>query len=85
MKRDPVAARSRMVDQQLRPRGIADERVLDAFLSVPRHRFVESAMLQNAYGDHALPIGHGQTISQPYMVAVMTEALQPEGGIGSSR
>lgn len=75
---DPVAARKRMVDQQLRVRGLKDERVLDAFLTVPRHLFVEPGMRQSAYGDHALPIGHGQTISQPYMVALMTEALNPE-------
>ncbi|MBD3160957.1 MAG: protein-L-isoaspartate(D-aspartate) O-methyltransferase [Candidatus Eisenbacteria bacterium] len=67
-----------MVEVQLRSRGIEDERVLDAFASVPRHRFVEPAMRLSAYGDHALPIGEGQTISQPYMVAVMTQALRPK-------
>ncbi len=75
---DPVAARARMVEQQLRGRGLRDERVLGAILRVPRHRFLESAMLQNAYSDHALPIGHGQTISQPYMVGLMTESLGTE-------
>lgn len=75
---DPIAARARMVDLQLRGRGLRDERVLDAFLAVPRHRFVQPAMHGSAYGDYALPIGYGQTISQPYMVAVMTEALRPE-------
>jgi protein-L-isoaspartate(D-aspartate) O-methyltransferase len=75
---DPIAARTRMIDMQLRARGIRDERVLQAFLTVPRHVFVEPAMHGSAYGDYALPIGHGQTISQPYMVAVMTEALHPE-------
>ncbi|MDM7916125.1 MAG: protein-L-isoaspartate(D-aspartate) O-methyltransferase [Candidatus Eisenbacteria bacterium] len=73
---DPVGARARMVEQQLRSRGIRDERVLAAFLEVPRHLFVEPAMQDSAYGDHALPIGHGQTISQPYMVALMTSALR---------
>lgn len=75
---DPVAARSRMIETQLRHRGIRDERVLEAFQRVPRHLFVEPAMEGSAYGDFALPIGHGQTISQPYMVALMTEALKPE-------
>jgi protein-L-isoaspartate(D-aspartate) O-methyltransferase len=75
---DPVAARSRMIETQLRNRGIRDERVLEAFQRVPRHLFVEPAMQGSAYGDFALPIGHGQTISQPYMVALMTEALRPE-------
>ncbi len=80
---DPVAARARMVEAQLRARGIVNERVLEAFREIPRHRFVEPAMAASAYGDHALPIGHGQTISQPYMVALMTSALkpQPEGRI----
>jgi protein-L-isoaspartate(D-aspartate) O-methyltransferase len=77
---DPLAARVRMVEQQLRSRGIEDERVLQAFLDVPRHRFVESALRDGAYGDHALPIGQSQTISQPYMVALMTEALRTEPG-----
>jgi protein-L-isoaspartate(D-aspartate) O-methyltransferase len=67
-----------MIEQQLRSRGIRDERVLEAFRNVPRHLFVEPAMQGGAYGDYALPIGHGQTISQPYMVALMTEALRPE-------
>ena len=74
---DPVAARVRMVEQQLRARGVRDERILDAFLRVQRHRFVEPALRDTAYGDHALPIGLSQTISQPYMVALMTEALRP--------
>jgi protein-L-isoaspartate(D-aspartate) O-methyltransferase len=74
---DPIAVRTRMVDSQLRARGIRDERVIHAFLSVPRHLFVEPAMHGSAYGDYALPIGQGQTISQPYMVALMTEAVQP--------
>ena len=69
------AERSRMVDQQLRARDIRSDRVLDAMRRVPRHRFVPDAEQQGAYGDAPLPIGHGQTISQPYIVAFMTEAL----------
>ena len=65
-----------MVDEQLRARGIRDPRVLDAMRRVPRHLFVPSAGRDAAYGDHPLPIGHGQTISQPYIVAFMSEALQ---------
>jgi protein-L-isoaspartate(D-aspartate) O-methyltransferase len=70
---------SRMVDTQLVPRGITDERVLAAMTSVPRHVFVGPGMEQSAYGDHAMPIGQGQTISQPYMVALMTQELQLRG------
>jgi protein-L-isoaspartate(D-aspartate) O-methyltransferase len=68
-------ARMRMVEEQLAARGIKDERVLDAMRKVPRHLFIEEALWDRAYGDHALPIGEKQTISQPYMVAVMSEAL----------
>ncbi|WP_051305694.1 protein-L-isoaspartate(D-aspartate) O-methyltransferase [Desulfogranum mediterraneum] len=68
-----------MVEEQLIPRGIHDERVLQAMATVPRHLFVEDAMQANAYGDFPLPIGKGQTISQPYIVALMTEALQLQG------
>jgi protein-L-isoaspartate(D-aspartate) O-methyltransferase len=68
-----------MVEVQLVPRGITDERVLEVMRSVPRHRFVGPGMEASAYGDHALPIGHGQTISQPYMVAVMTQDLELVG------
>ena len=69
-----------MVRSQLEERGIRDARVLDAMVKVPRHHFVDVALQSRAYGDHALPIGAGQTISQPYMVALMTEALQLSGG-----
>jgi len=69
-----------MVETQLRPRGIKDERVLEAMGNVPRHMFVSEDMRGSAYDDRALPIGEGQTISQPYMVAVMTELLELEGG-----
>jgi protein-L-isoaspartate(D-aspartate) O-methyltransferase len=67
--------RQRMVDDDLRGRGIADERVLQAVLRLPRHEFVPEAYRSQAYEDHPLPIGEGQTISQPYIVAIMLEAL----------
>lgn len=72
-------ARQRMVEEQLVARGIKDPRVLTAMRLVPRHRFVEQALWDRAYGDHALPIGERQTISQPYMVGLMTELLQLSG------
>ena len=72
-------ARQRMVEYQLRARGVWDERVLAAMARVPRHLFVSAPNHHAAYEDHPLPIGDGQTISQPYMVAVMTEALRLEG------
>jgi protein-L-isoaspartate(D-aspartate) O-methyltransferase len=65
-----------MVDRQIARRGVKDARVLAAMREVPRHRFVPDAVLASAYADCALPIGQGQTISQPYIVALMTEALQ---------
>ena len=68
-------ARNRMVEQQIARRGIRDERVLQAMRDVPRHRFVPRDQWDAAYQDHPLPIGHGQTISQPYIVAYMTEML----------
>ncbi|WP_240099089.1 protein-L-isoaspartate(D-aspartate) O-methyltransferase [Thermomonas flagellata] len=67
-------ARDRLIED-LRAAGIADERVLNAIRTVPRHRFVDEALASRAYENNALPIGHGQTISQPYVVAKMTEAL----------
>jgi protein-L-isoaspartate(D-aspartate) O-methyltransferase len=67
------AARARMVARQLRARGISNERVLAAMAKVPRHEFVPAASRPLAYEDEPLPIGHGQTISQPYIVAAMTE------------
>ena len=67
-----------MVDEQLAARGIRDLRILNAFLEVPRHRFVEEYLKYKAYDDYPLSIGYGQTISQPYMVAIMTEALAPQ-------
>jgi protein-L-isoaspartate(D-aspartate) O-methyltransferase len=73
---DPYAReRERMVDEQLVRRGITDARVLDAMRRVPRHLFVDEALRERAYGDHPLPIGEDQTISQPYIVALMTSLL----------
>lgn len=77
---DFAIARERMVADQLRARGITDPRVLTAMGRVPRHRFVEEALVGRAYGDYPLPIGEKQTISQPYMVALMTQALELGGG-----
>ena len=74
-----ATARNRMVETQLISRGIKDKRVLDVMRKVPRHRFVEEALTNQAYSDHPLPIGEKQTISQPYMVALMTEALELQG------
>jgi protein-L-isoaspartate(D-aspartate) O-methyltransferase len=71
--------RDMMVDHQLIPRGIKDERVLAAMRKVPRHLFVPDFIRRSAYDDMALPIGDDQTISQPYMVAVMTELLELKG------
>jgi protein-L-isoaspartate(D-aspartate) O-methyltransferase len=73
---DPDEARRRMVEQQIVARGVTDPRVLDAMRAVARHRFVEPALAAQAYSDQPLPIGNGQTISQPYIVAYMTELLQ---------
>ena len=77
---DPYrAARERMVANQLQARDITDERVLAAFRKVPRHAFVPAEYQNSAYGDFPLPIGEGQTISQPYMVALMTQLLKLKG------
>lgn len=67
--------RERMVRDQIVARGVTDERVVDAFRRVPRDRFVPAEQRSAAYGDHPLPIGYGATISQPYIVALMTESL----------
>ncbi len=67
-----------MVEQQIRRRGIQDERVLDAMERIPRHLFVPQALQSEAYDDGPLPIGYGQTISQPYIVALMTELVRPQ-------
>ncbi len=79
MNRDYRLAREKMVKTQLIPRGIRSPRVLEAMRKVPRDRFVEEALSADAYGDHPLPIGQRQTISQPYMVALMTDALELTG------
>jgi protein-L-isoaspartate(D-aspartate) O-methyltransferase len=75
---DWAAARARMVQTQLRSRDIRDARVLDAMSRVERHRFIPEPLRAEAYGDHPVPIGDGQTISQPYIVAFMTQALAVE-------
>ena len=76
---DYSVARRRMVEQQIAARGIVDQRVLDAMLTVPRHLFVEAGLQSHAYSDGSLPIGEKQTISQPYMVAAMTATLELQG------
>ena len=72
-------SRTRMIEEQLLPRGIEDPAVLHAMEMVPRHLFVAPALHAQAYGDFPLPIGHGQTISQPCVVALMTQLLQLSG------
>jgi protein-L-isoaspartate(D-aspartate) O-methyltransferase len=69
-----------MVENQIVQRAVTDQVVIDAMRAVPRHRFVPDGLQGSAYNDHALPIGHGQTISQPYIVALMSEALEVEPG-----
>ncbi|MFC1674892.1 protein-L-isoaspartate(D-aspartate) O-methyltransferase [Candidatus Omnitrophota bacterium] len=76
---DFAQARKQMVDQQLVPRGIKDQRVLDAFSKVERHKFVPEELQESAYGDFPIPIGEGQTISQPFIVALMSECLGLSG------
>lgn len=76
MTPDYQRRREAMVQRQLIPRGISDSRVLDAMRTIPRHLFVSESLLPQAYEDYPLPIGEQQTISQPYMVAEMTQALQ---------
>jgi protein-L-isoaspartate(D-aspartate) O-methyltransferase len=73
------STRQQMVDTQLIPRGIHDKRLLNAMLKVPRHVFLDEALWPQAYEDHPLPIGEKQTISQPYIVALMTELLHLTG------
>ncbi len=79
MAEDYAARRAMMVDRQLRRRGISDERVLATMTEVPRDRFVPERMIDHAYDDSALPIGHGQTISQPWVVAAICQALELDG------
>ncbi len=71
--------RTRMVERQIKARGVIDPRVIKAMLSVPRHQFVPERRRASSYQDRPLPIGSGQTISQPYIVALMTELLEPDG------
>lgn len=82
MKDEPIkfaSWRSAMVEKQIIARGISDPLVLKAMSAVPRHLFVDEAMIETAYGDFPLPIGEGQTISQPYIIAEMTQSLQLKG------
>jgi protein-L-isoaspartate(D-aspartate) O-methyltransferase len=81
MTEDPfAAARNYMVDTQIKVRGISDPRVLTAMRRVPRHKFIPGHLWDQAYNDYPLPIGEDQTISQPYIVALMTEILEPRAG-----
>jgi protein-L-isoaspartate(D-aspartate) O-methyltransferase len=80
MRADSTARRQEMVERQLRGRGIEDERVLEAMLRVPRELFVPAELRESAYADAALPIGGGQTISQPFMVALICQELALRGG-----
>jgi protein-L-isoaspartate(D-aspartate) O-methyltransferase len=77
--KDHDISRKQMVEYQIASRGVKDKRVLDAMLKVPRHLFVGDALQDLAYSDQPLPVGEEQTISQPYMVAMMTELLRLEG------
>ncbi len=77
---DYEVARIRMVKEQLIRRGITNERVLKAMTALPRHRFIDQAFWPRAYGDHPLPIGESQTISQPYIVALICQELNPPEG-----
>ncbi len=79
MMTDYSTARRRMVEEQLERRGISDLRVLRAMADVPRHMFLEKELWDQAYEDHPLPIGANQTISQPYIVALMAQALELKG------
>jgi protein-L-isoaspartate(D-aspartate) O-methyltransferase len=78
---DPKRLRERMVREQIEARGVRDPAVLEAMRQVPRHLFVEEALAPKAYMDSPLPIGEGQTISQPYIVALMSELLQVRPGM----
>lgn len=78
---DPKRSRIRMVREQIQARGISSTHVLAAMRKIPRHLFVEEALKPQAYEDHPLPIGQGQTISQPYVVAWMTELLNVSEGM----
>jgi protein-L-isoaspartate(D-aspartate) O-methyltransferase len=77
--RERQRERDQMVEEQLVRRGVTDPRVLAAMRKMPRHLFVDEALRERAYGDHPLPIGEGQTISQPFIVGLMTELLRLTG------
>ena len=79
-KRNFQEQRTRMVAQQIAARGVRDQAVLDAMRAVPRHLFIPTQWQDEAYDDHPVPIGYEQTISQPYIVAYMTEALRAKKG-----
>jgi protein-L-isoaspartate(D-aspartate) O-methyltransferase len=70
--------RKKMVEEQLLARGIKDRKVLDIFAKVPRHRFIDPALQMDAYGDFPVSIGRGQTISQPYIVALMVDLVRTD-------
>jgi protein-L-isoaspartate(D-aspartate) O-methyltransferase len=76
---DYIISRRRMVEQQIMARGIDDQRVVKAMMTIPRHLFVDAGLQGHAYSDSSLPIGEKQTISQPFMVASMTAALELQG------
>ncbi|SME95964.1 protein-L-isoaspartate(D-aspartate) O-methyltransferase [Desulfovibrio gilichinskyi] len=80
MRIDPKFSRAKMVEEQIVARGVVDQNVLSAMRKIPRHLFVQGALADRAYADSALPIGEGQTISQPFIVAFMSELLQIESG-----
>ena len=80
LKGDFKAMREKMVESQIKSRGVRDPRILSAMLKVERHLFVPKELQNSAYSDQPLPIGEGQTISQPYIVALMTELLELKGG-----
>ncbi|WP_291327455.1 protein-L-isoaspartate(D-aspartate) O-methyltransferase [Desulfovibrio sp. UCD-KL4C] len=80
MRIDPKFSRAKMVEEQIVARGVGDQNVLSAMRKIPRHLFVQGALADRAYADSALPIGEGQTISQPFIVAFMSELLQIESG-----
>jgi len=77
---DTAEQRKTMVEEQMAARGISDPATLEAMRAVPRHEFLPLRLRGEAYGDYPLPIGYGQTISQPYIVAFMTEAIRPRPG-----
>jgi len=77
---DLTAQRNAMVEQQIEARGVSDLATLEAMRTVPRHEFLPLRLREEAYADYPLPIGHGQTISQPFIVAFMTEAIRPQPG-----